>query len=103
MAYAASLLKDIPIPETEVEDIEHVEYNFMPSDSFTVRRENDYYVVEGPYVEKLINSINFEDYESMSYFQTMLRKKGIIDELEKAGIKENDVVHMGELEFEFVF
>lgn len=103
MAYAASMLKEIPIPETEVEDINHVEYTFTRSDDFKVRRENEIFVVEGPYVMKLLNSINFEDYESMSYFQTMLRKKGIIAELEKAGIQEKDVVRMGDLEFEFVF
>ncbi|MBQ2966640.1 MAG: GTPase ObgE [Clostridia bacterium] len=103
MAYTASMLKEIPIPEIEVESIDHVDYTFTPMEEFTVRRENEIYVVEGPYVTKLINSINFDDYESLSYFQTMLRKKGIIEALEKAGIKENDIVRMDELEFEFVF
>ncbi len=103
MAYTASMLKEIPIPEIEVESIDHVDYTFTPEEEFTVRRENEIYVVEGPYVGKLISSINFDDYESLSYFQTMLRKKGIIEALEKAGIKENDIVRMDELEFEFVF
>lgn len=103
MAYTASMLKEIPIPEIEVEDINHVDYTYTPEEEFSVRRENETFVVEGPYVTKLINSINFDDYESMGYFQTMLRKKGIIDALEKAGIKENQIVRMEDLEFEFVF
>lgn len=103
MAYTASMLKEIPIPEIEVEDINHVDYTYTPEEEFSVRRENETFVVEGPYVTKLINSINFDDYESMGYFQTMLRKKGIIEALEKAGIKENQIVRMEDLEFEFVF
>lgn len=103
VSYVASMLKEIPVPETVVEDINHVDYTYIPDEEFTVRRENEIFVVEGPYVTKLINSINFEDYESLSYFQTMLRKKGIISALEKAGIEENQIVRMEDIEFEFVF
>lgn len=103
MAYTGSLLKEIPIPELEVENIDHVDYTYQPEEEFTVRRENEIFVVEGPYVTKLINSINFEDYESLGYFQTMLRKKGIISALEKSGIQENQIVRMDDIEFEFVF
>lgn len=103
MAYTASMLKEIPIPELEVESIDHVDYTYQAEEEFTVRRENELFVVEGPYVTKLINSINFEDYESLGYFQTMLRKKGIISALEKAGIQENQIVRMEDIEFEFVF
>ena len=103
MAYTASLLKEIPIPEIEIENIDHVDYTYQAEEEFSVRRENEIFVVEGPYVTKLINSINFEDYESLGYFQTMLRKKGIISALEKAGIQENQIVRMEDIEFEFVF
>jgi len=103
MAYTASMLKQIPIPELEVENIDHVDYTYQTEEEFTVRRENEIFVVEGPYITKLINSVNFEDYESLGYFQTMLRKKGIISALEKAGIQENQIVRMEDIEFEFVF
>ena len=95
------MLKEIPMPEIVIEEVEVFEEIF--ENPFTVSKDNDVFVVEGPYVKKLINSINFEDYESLGYFQTSLRKSGIVKALEKAGVKEGDTVRMLELEFEFMY
>ena len=65
------------------------------------RKEGETYVVEGPYIEKLLRHCNFEDAESMQYFQLALRRKGIIDALENAGCGEGDPVRMYELEFDY--
>ena len=102
VAYIASCLKEIPIPEVEVEPITEALYTF-DEEEFTVKKDNEVFVVEGPYVTKLVSSINFDDYESLSYFQTNLRKKGIIKSLENAGVKEGDMVRMEDLEFEFIY
>ena len=64
--------------------------------------EGETYVVEGPYIEKLLRHCNFEDAESMQYFQLALRRKGIIDALEEKGIQEGDTVVIYDLEFDFV-
>lgn len=102
--YADSVLQTIPMPEIVIEGEEQIEvYKFENEDEFTVRNDNGVYVVEGPYVPKLIGSINFEDYESLSYFQDMLRKKGIIKALEEKGINEGDIVRMLDIEFEFIY
>lgn len=78
-----------------------------PSDEtpFTVRvDEEGAYVVEGPLIDRLISGVNFEDDQSLGYFQRALRRYGIIDALEKAGIEEEDTVKMGEdIEFEFMY
>lgn len=66
-----------------------------------VRKENDYFVVEGESLEKLIYSVNFDDYDSVGYFQNVLRNKGVIDELERLGIKDGDVVKVFNIEFEY--
>ncbi len=102
VAYIASLLKEIPIPEVEIEPMTEALYTF-DEEEFTVKKDNEIFVVEGPYITKLVSSINFEDYESLSYFQTNLRKKGIIKALENAGVKEGDMVRMEDLEFEFIY
>ena len=102
VAYIASLLKEIPIPEVEIEPMTEALYTF-DEEEFTVKKDNETFVVEGPYITKLVSSINFEDYESLSYFQTNLRKKGIIKALENAGVKEGDMVRMEDLEFEFIY
>ena len=44
---------------------------------------------------------NFEDAESMQYFQLALRRKGIIEALEEKGIKDKDTVRIYDLEFEY--
>ncbi len=88
-----------------LEPVQIYEADFVEEDfeeePFEVRKEDDTYVVEGPYVEKLLRHCNFEDAESMQYFQLALRRKGIIDALENAGCGEGDPVRMYELEFDY--
>lgn len=84
----------------EIYEADFVEEDFS-EEPFEVRKEGDTYVVEGPYVEKLLRHCNFEDAESMQYFQIALRRKGIIEALENAGCCEGDPVRMYELEFDY--
>ena len=84
----------------EIYEADFVEEDFS-EEPFTVRKEGDTYVVEGPYVEKLLRHSNFEDAESMQYFQLALRRKGIIEALESLGCGEGDPVRMYELEFDY--
>ncbi len=71
------------------------------NDSVIVRKENGDYIVEGDFVERLLNSTYFDDVDSLRYFQDMLRKKGIVEELKALGIQENDSVFICGYEFEF--
>lgn len=70
---------------------------------FNVRRENEYFVVEGPWIEAVGGSVNFSDRESLQYFQRMLLKQGVIEELVQKGVEEGQIVKIGDLEFEFVY
>ncbi len=101
MNYVASMLKTIPVTENFEPDPVLEEIEDLPL--FTVRRENEAYVVEGTWVENLVLSTNMSDDESFNYFQRTLRNKGVIEALENAGIKEGDTVRMYDLEFDFVF
>ena len=69
---------------------------------FTVTMDRDVYVVEGPSIERLIASVNFEDHESLLWFQATMQRSGIIDALRGAGAKEGDTVRMDDMEFDFV-
>ncbi len=101
--HAGSCLKDIPIPEFEIEAPETRIYTYEKEAPFTVVNDNGVYVVEGEYIKKLLGTCNLDDYESLSYFQNSLRKNGVIKALEDKGIKEGDMVRMYELEFEFIY
>lgn len=70
-------------------------------EAITVRKENDDYIVEGPYIDKLMRSTNFNDYESLKYFQENLRKNNVIEKLKSLGIEEGQSVSIGGYEFEF--
>ncbi len=53
-------------------------------------------------MESLIDSVNFEDLESMNWFHRTLRREGVIDALRAAGAGEGSTVRIGEMEFDFV-
>ena len=99
--YAYEMLSNLPVEEEE--DYEYFDFEEIKrDDSFEVFIDNGVYVVEGDRIENLVNSTNFDDYESLQFFQRMLRKLGVISELEKNGIKEGDPVYMYGVEFDFV-
>ena len=103
MKYVSSILDDIPVPVLYDEAEDEVQViSFEDEAPFTVRRENETYVVEGRWLKRLLGSTNFEDNESLQYFQNALRKKGVIKELEKMGIEEGDPVRMYEVEFDYI-
>ncbi|WP_416197709.1 MAG: GTPase ObgE [Sporanaerobacter sp.] len=79
----------------EYEEVKNVE------DDIIVKYENGMYIVEGSFIEKLLYSTNFEDIDSSRYFQNTLRKRGVVDELKKLGVSENDTVYICGFEFEF--
>lgn len=91
------------IPETTLfEDTDYeVVYTAEEEEPFKVHKENEVFVVEGDWVRRLINSTNFNDYESLQYFQRAIKKKGIVDALDEMGINEGDTVKMYDLEFEY--
>ena len=46
---------------------------------------------------------NFDDYESLNFFQRILIKNGVIDKLREAGVEEGDTVSIYDFEFDFVY
>ncbi|MBE6538653.1 MAG: GTPase ObgE [Ruminococcaceae bacterium] len=87
------------------------ESDYSPEDEYakndegrvtTVRRENDVFIVEGDWLYNLLGQINFSDYESLSYFQKVLIKGGVIKLLEEHGATDGDTVSIYDFEFDFV-
>lgn len=103
----ADLLDALPGREAEEETAEageHVIIRAKPEEdrSFVIRRENDVFVVESPYIEKMVKRINFGSREAVLRFARTMRKMGIDQALREKGAEDGHYVRIGEFEFEFV-
>ena len=59
------------------------------------------WLVTGTWLERLVENINFDDYEARNYFDLQLRKCGLFTRLEEMGIQDGDTVDIYNFEFEY--
>ena len=85
------------------------EAEYQPEDAYvgggketTIRRENDTFYVEGEWLFNLCGQVNFEDYESLNFFQKVLQRSGVFEELEAAGCSDGHTVSIYDFEFDYV-
>jgi GTP-binding protein len=93
-------LEPMKIYESEIAE-EEAEIS-KDSREINIIKEKGVYIVEGEWLFKLVNSVNFDDRESVMYFQRVLNRAGVIYKLREAGVKEGDTVSIYEAEFDFV-
>ncbi|MEG1581998.1 MAG: GTPase ObgE [Clostridia bacterium] len=67
-----------------------------------VRDDDGAFVLMGGFIEELIRNVVLSDYQSFSYFQKVLKEKGIIKELKKLGANEKSIIRIADTDFEFV-
>ena len=103
---AGRMLSEIPIKDLEISEDER----FIPEEkrfTYDVSIEdgedgNKVYVVYGSFVDRLLNSVNIHDADSLRYFHKVLRNKGVFDNLREMGIEDGDIVRLNDFEFEYV-
>lgn len=100
MLYAAQLLQTIPVEKEEIDDIYVAEEKRFTYD--IERADDGAFVISGSFVDRLLQSVNIYDSESLKYFHKVLEKRGIIQQLRDMGIEEGDIVRMNDFEFEFI-
>ena len=93
-------IEDEPIvfePEFSMTDL------ISKDESFTVTYDEDEeeYVVEGPAIEKMLGYTSIDSEKGFLFFQNFLKERGILDQLEEAGIEEGDTVRMYGLSFNY--
>ena len=71
------------------------------SEPLDITVDDNTYLVEGKWLQRLMSNINFSDHESRMYFDKMLRDHGVFAQLEAMGIQDGDIVSMYNLEFEY--
>ena len=97
------LVDQTPDEELFDKDIQekHVLYKFKVEKPYTIKKENNVYIISGEKVEKIFKMTNFNTEEAIDRFAKKLRNMGIDDELEKMGIKEGDIIRIMDYEFEY--
>ena len=71
------------------------------TEALSIEEVDGTWIVEGPWLQRLMANVNFGDYESRNWFDRVLRESGLFDRLEAMGIKDGDIVSMYNLEFEY--
>ena len=84
-----TLPKEILIEKTENKKIYTLEKEEEP---YTIVKEDDMFIVDGPAIRELMRKVNMEDNESLYYFQKKLNELGVNEKLKQAGVQEGDTV-----------
>ncbi len=91
------------LPPVRVYEPEYVQRapDIGTADDLRIEKVDDTWMIEGPWLERLMSNINFGDFESRTYFDKQLRSAGLFDRLEAMGIEDGDIVSLYQLEFEY--
>ena len=91
------------LPPVTIYEPEYVELIEAPVDpkEFDIEHYGNTWLVTGRWLERLIENINFDDYESRNHFDMQLRKCGLFTRLEEMGIEDGDTVDIYDFEFEY--
>ncbi len=65
------------------------------------RTDDGTWLIEGPWLQRLMGNVNFNDYESRMWFEKALRDSGLYERLEEMGIQDGDTVSLYDFEFEY--
>lgn len=97
----AEKLKKIPKPLPLA--VEQERLDERDTTSLFVRRFDDgSFEVYGGLIDKLIRGVVLSDPTSFAYFQKRLKEDGILDLLREHGAKEGDIIHIKDVEFEYI-
>ena len=104
-----TLLQELPpltVYESEVsaedEAIKSAKRGASTKETVITRAPDGTFIVEGEWLYNLVGQTNFEDYESLNFFQRVLQKSGVFDLLEEHGCTDGDSVSIYDFEFDFV-
>ena len=102
LAVMKQKVEELPPPQRIARD-ENFELEPKSDQKFTISRLDDgSFFVDGGLVDFLIQNVTISSQDSFAFFQKVLKDRGVIAELKKRGMKEGDIVCIGDLEFEWV-
>ncbi|MEM1484067.1 GTPase ObgE [Oscillospiraceae bacterium PP1C4] len=104
LIYAVSQMLDTlpPIKQYEIDHVPLAETERLARNVFNITVEDGVYIVDADWLMPTLGMVDMDDYESLQYFQRVLRSSGIIDKLEEMGIEEGDTVSILNFEFDYI-
>jgi len=97
----AARLATIPVIPAMEADYVPPEPELGTADDLTVVHDDDMWIVEGPWLQRLVATVNFSDHESLMFFDRKLREAGVFQRMEDMGVRDGDTVSMYDLMFEY--
>lgn len=73
----------------------------IASDELNFEIEDGIYVCNGYRIDKLLEKVNLDDYDSRMYFEKNLREMGVFQKFVEMGIQEGDSVAIGDIVFDY--
>ena len=104
MSYVSSILKTLPREDLiEITDSAKKKIYTLDSEEkkFTIEKDGNVFIVKGERVDKIMRKVNIGDYESLFYLHKKLDEIGLNQALKEKGIKEGDLVKIGDYEMEW--
>ncbi len=94
------------LPPVTVYEPEYIKPETFEKDTraFTVEQESEHvFRIDSPFLVRILEGSDVDDYESLQYFQRQLQDSGVIEKLVEMGVKENDTIIIDDFEFDYVF
>lgn len=90
------------IPKVEKLEVEEYEIDKRDFKQFHVEKVSDgIFKVSGELVFDILKRVNLEDMVSNAYFQKRIKNDGIIDALIEIGLKDGDMIQIGDYELQY--
>lgn len=92
LEYLSTELKNIPKEDIVTIDDTYEQDEVVDQEWFVEKKSEDYYLVTGAPIERLMSKVNIFDVESRQYMQRGLINLGVMDKLREIGLKSGDVI-----------
>ena len=91
------------LPKSERLEIEAHEIDKIDNKSYEIIKDGKYFIVRGGLIDEILRGVVLSDFRSNAYFQKRMKEEGIIDAMKAKGLKEGDLVRIGnDIELEYV-
>ena len=91
------------LPPVAVYEPEYIPAPPLPDsgEDLVIEQADGVWYVEGPWLQRLIDNVNFGDVESRNWFDRQLRESGLFDRMEEMGVQDGDEVSLYGMTFEY--